>query len=536
VNDKKYIGGVVEYTTQNIINFFKAELGYPLEEEFFRGIYYVGMARFIGLLFGYYNHSDSIGDRREYDNKIEIGLDFEQIRDYLSNKDDYIERASIICREVSRNNIEHLGLNCTLSVSRDECNHSIRLTHKILNWLTEKHSKKILLGCYFPRKKYAFLAVKSFFLVLPYKLQRYSIDNSTTIDYEKRHKLKKCLKTKSRDGFEDFLSHAISELLPVMYLECFESAYQYYNSSIKKFTRLNEVFSESWFSDSQISFFNSVARKRGIEFNIIEHNGPTIYFEETTLKYSLRICDNLFTQGWSPLVRSLGYNNIVQSSSFHMGFKQSANNIACVRDDNITFFTAPAYKRRALCSDMYFFQGEGSSKFIEKQIDFISSVKASVRRKIIYRTAPISTEKNFLIDSCVNEMRDLGVKIDDLSIRNGVDVLKKTSLAIYDYVSTGIFEAYLSDTPTIVIADRGTIRFSEQYKSIIDELYEANLFFDSVIDASNLLNNEHFTPSEWWNEESRNKLALRFAGLFVSTNDILEKHLLDATARNKAPS
>ena len=316
-----------------------------------------------------------------------------------------------------------------------------------------------------------------------------------------------------------------------MYLESFDEAFSFYKNQALKFKRIKYILSENWLSDAQISFFLAVTHELNIKFYAIDHNGPTIYFKKNLVEEIYKIVDRLYTQGWEPLTQ-LFKNKIIRSSSLFSNFRVAHSYQNKSMGDKIVFFVAPAYSKRSLESDIYFFQGPGANKYLKNQRSFLSGLTEDLQKTIVYRTAPIALEKPYAYKTNLDFLKKNHISIDDLKQKNGVDILKSTKLAIYDYCATGIFEAMLIRKPFIVIADRELISFSDKYIHLIEELYELEIFISDASHAAKVVNKIANNPKKWWLENNRNIKALAFAKIFVDCSDKLIEQLVDLSNKN----
>lgn len=502
------------------------------DEKFWRKAFYLGLKRFVGM--AYYHYYDINLNKESYlKNNFILTDDFERLLWLIRDTDEY---NSVACHISSSPDVSNL-FSYEVRFQQFE-NQKVSKLKSLLFWMIQwpaiYYASTLSIGCFFTTQTYFKIWFKSLGKIIPYKLKRFSSKNQN-IQIEKRvllnNYLSDDLKPDTNIKFRIFLINFISTILPTMYLESFDEAFSFYKNQALKFKRIKYILSENWLSDAQISFFLAVTHELNIKFYAIDHNGPTIYFKKNLVEEIYKIVDRLYTQGWEPLTQ-LFKNKIIRSSSLFSNFRVAHSYQNKSMGDKIVFFVAPAYSKRSLESDIYFFQGPGANKYLKNQRSFLSGLTEDLQKTIVYRTAPIALEKPYAYKTNLDFLKKNHISIDDLKQKNGVDILKSTKLAIYDYCATGIFEAMLIRKPFIVIADRELISFSDKYIHLIEELYELEIFISDASHAAKVVNKIANNPKKWWLENNRNIKALAFAKIFVDCSDKLIEQLVDLSNKN----
>ena len=501
-------------------------------EKFWRKVFYFGLKRFVGISFNHYydiNHNK----KSDLNGNLILTDDFERLLWLIRDTDKYNLVANNVSKTPEITNIS------TYEVTFEQFEEQkISKLKSLFFWIAQfpaiYFARTLLVGCFFTTQTHLKLWLKSLGKVSPYKIKRFKAKNQN-MQIEKRVLLNKYLSDElsqeEKKEFRVFLINFISTILPTMYLESFDEASSFYKNQASKFKKVQYVLSESWFSDAQISFFIAIMHELNHKFYAIDHNGPTVYFKKNVIPELYRIVDRLYTQGWKPLNTSFN-NKIVQSSSLFSNYAVAYSNINKPLGNKIVFFVAPAYSKRSLESDIYFFQGSGAPMYLKNQRDFLLGLTKDLKRSIVYRTAPIVLEKPYAYKTNIDFLNKNSITIDNLKQKNGVTILKSAKLAIYDYCATGIFEAMLMSRPLIVIANRELISFSHEYIHLIDELYELEIFISDPSHAAQIVNRIANNPKKWWSEKSRNIKALSFAKTFVNCDSKLTDQIISLSKKN----
>ena len=497
------------------------------DEKFWRKAFYFGLKRFVGI--AYYHYYDINRDKKSYsNNNLILADDFERLLWLIRDTDEYYSVANRVSKTPDVSNLFDYEVSFQQFEYQKETK-SRALLLWLIQWPAIYLARTLSIGCFFTTQTHLKIWFKSLGKIIPFKLKRFnSIDQN--IQIEKRvllnNYLSDDLNQDTNIEFRIFLINFISTILPTMYLESFDEAFSFYKNQALKFKKVKYILSENWFSDAQISFFIAIMHELNIKFYAIDHNGPTVYFKKNVIAETYKIVDRLYTQGWESLNQSFK-NKIIQSSSLFSNFRVAHSHINKSMGDKIVFFVAPAYSKRSLESDIYFYQGAGAPIYLKNQRDFLSGLTQDLQRNIVYRTAPIVLEKPYAYKTNIDFLIKNSIPMDDLKQKNGVIVLKSTKLAIYDYCATGIFEAMLMRKPFIVIVDRKLISFSDKYIHLIEELYELEIFISNASNAAKVVNRIADNPKKWWLEKNRNLKALAFAKIFVDSSDKLINQLVD---------
>ena len=410
-----------------VIDSLDKSQGSGLGELFWRRLLYIGLERTINLC-------DSVFEPSDVDSVLTIPRNFEDLRTLLSDTstldqacyDIFIRKCSLD-KMMGAQAIEQVTMPTKQGFFK-------RVAKKTTNSIAKKFSNTVLVGCYLNRRQVLSLVYSSSFKILPFSIER----TETTFVYDRN------LRRSFYDKLVDYTTGSdygeaaaqyfvfLAVFLPMDYLEGFDANFDRYSSESKEFRGLNYLVSEAWISNSEISFFAAVSCLYGAKFVCVEHNGPTIYFKDSNVELLQPISDIYLTQGWKSEDSS-----ITKSSSWWTGYRPVSFKTKVY---DCTYFAAPAYLRRSMNSDMYFFQGAGAAKYLENQLQFFSNLERTVSAKINFRISPIVKEKPYLFQSNIEELSNFNIRIDDLAVKSGREVIAKSRIVIFDYLSTGYFE------------------------------------------------------------------------------------------------
>ena len=143
--------------------------------------------------------------------------------------------------------------------------------------------------------------------------------------------------------------------------------------------------------------------------------------------------------------------------------------------------------------------GSSFKKYSLNREIFLNNLNSNILNNInirLYKHSSYEIQKKYWIKEYPNLKIDLGIK----------DIFRSflsAKIIITDFLySTTYLESIYLDIPTIIINDKNLFKLESESKKVFDQLKNANIYFDSYLDAALHINQVYKNINKWWLEDS----------------------------------
>ena len=155
-----------------------------------------------------------------------------------------------------------------------------------------------------------------------------------------------------------------------------------------------------------------------------------------------------------------------------------------------------------------FYSPDETKKSLNSLIFFLKKLKKSIRKNIILRLE-VSFYKKIYGIKYFNLLKNCGFTIDD-GKKKYLDLIKDAKLCIFFYDSSGFFENYCYDVPSLIFENKNYLNcindeFQEKYKLMLNKF-----FFNNEILLADHVNNIWPDVDKWWSHDASRKVLNKF--------------------------
>ena len=364
-----------------------------------------------------------------------------------------------------------------------------------------------IIECSFAPEHVQRLLVKSLGRIRPHALPSMQFLD-IQIDWERRDQL--CRDEPDFDRFDRFAFGCLRHAFPRLFIEDFAQNYGRLDTYFQKRPTLRWVVCEWWIGSNWSALAMAVAKRRGIRHLCNEHNYLSYFFVGNSLKYLVRLVDEFVTLGWFD---SRTPNITKGASLFPWGRTQLSGKkeheillicglpLAHVPEVTSSYGDSGAYRALA-----YFAMNKR----------FMAALGDETLKSLYFRSYPAALTRNWLIWDQTHALSAeiAKVKCFDESSASSRELMKRSGLVVVNYLSTAYLEAIIADIPAVVIWNRDTNLFSEQYSDAFDCLIEAGICQIDPDSAAVLVNRIKNAPEAWW----RSPIVRRGRQAFLDAN------------------
>lgn len=223
-------------------------------------------------------------------------------------------------------------------------------------------------------------------------------------------------------------------------------------------------------------------------------------------KFEIEICDKYFSWGWGDTRSSKIVSLPSLASSYYLNRKKTTQKQK-IKREKILFLAnqiVPYFVdfRSAIKS-------HGSSKYLESQDIFFSSLPEEYYKKIIFRIK--SPQQYKFWKKFLEKYKGIKVEGRDVKIE---DTLKYTSIAISDCITQVYIDAMMN-VPTILYWEDDIWGVDDNQKDSMLKLKEAKILWDNPLGAAKFLTKVYSSAESWWRSEkvqsAKNQFLLKYA-------------------------
>lgn len=370
--------------------------------------------------------------------------------------------------------------NTKFSISNKE-----KLIKKSLSLLTNKmikNSDALIIDTYLP--KFTEVKLQLALNQFPQIFSFLNIQISEKVNSELRKDLTKKITGEIKRDLEYFLKSMLFELLPVCYLEGFESL----NNLVKKqylpknpkfiFTSIhfdtNEIF-KLWAATKVENGVKYFVGQHGNNYGTYKYDDPTV--EELT-------SDKFITWGWKNELPQHTPAFILKIANKKLNYDNQGGLLLIER----------VVPHRTNTWDVW----AEFDNYFKEQHDFVNALTNKLKQKMTIRLH--STFKLFKWDE-ETRWKDYD---PSLKINNGssdiADLIRKSKLVVHSYDSTGMLETLSSNIPTLAFWQNGFDHLKDSAKPYYQLLLDAGIVHLTPESAAQKANKIWDSVDNWWKQ------------------------------------
>tara|TARA_A100000164_G_C21902493_1_gene771252 strand:- start:240 stop:1859 length:1620 start_codon:yes stop_codon:yes gene_type:complete len=369
---------------------------------------------------------------------------------------------------------------------------------KFVNYFVKK--PVYLSNSRFGNKNLLKLFLFSLFKIIPIP----NLHNNLSIKYLKETsnlRVKFC-KSFNKNNKNFHIFKILNTIIPKFYLEYFEDLNLLGNSILKK---PKKIYTDSTYIDDELLKIQ-LANWKNQKFKkliIAQHGGNYNLYKSEHLGTNENDISDIFINWSSNKKRFLKNLTSIRLNYFYESNKIYLNS---KKKNQFCFVVRPLRKTN--------FQSVFMELFLyKKKVKEISYFLKNVNQNLIIKYYPEFRYPDQLSIQEMSKEFEIAIK----KIKTNKDIIFKSKLIIFEYISTMLFEILSFNVPFLLVLDEKKHSLSKFGNEFIKDLKKMNLHFSNYNDLKSFLNKGN-DINLWWFEEKRQKKLRNFKRKFSNTN------------------
>ncbi len=369
---------------------------------------------------------------------------------------------------------------------------------KFANYLVKK--PVYLSNSRFGNRNLLKLFLSSFFKIIPIP----NLHNNLSIKYidETSNLRFEFNKSFNEHGKNYHIFKVLNKIMPKFYLEYFEELNSFGKSFLKK---PEKIYTDSTYIDDEILKIN-LANWKNQKFKkliIGQHGGNYGLYKLKYLGTNENDISDIFINWFSNKKRFIKKLSSIRLNYFYERNKVYLNS---KKNNQICYVIRPLRRSN--------FQSVFTELFLyKKYVKEISFFLKNINQNLIVKYYPEFRYPDQLSIEEVSKEFDVPIK----KIKTDKDIIFKSKLIIFEYISTMLFETLSFDIPFLLVLDKKKHSLSKLGKEFINDLKKMNLYFSNYNDLKDFLDKKN-DISFWWFQKERQKKLRIFKKKFGNVN------------------
>lgn len=360
----------------------------------------------------------------------------------------------------------------------------IRLVNLLILIYAKIYRPIIIIHGYNGFKNSLLIFIKSFGKILTIKPKYLFFKiNNNNIDYLYRNKIE----IKVRDKFDEIFNLIVKDLLPMSFLENFNTINKINNFNFLA-SNVNAICSAQFHFDDYLRILSAEVKKNKGKIITFQHGAYIGLRKQCVIQYfDKKYSDKIYY--WSNN-RGLGDNYLSRYGEISALGKESAKK-------NILFFSSPIRIHTSYICFNYL--NKTNNPYLNEGY-------------ALYENLDVRLKDNFKVKLFPNKfLKSLAIEEWNLKSDKKIQFVKEwkevydSKIIILDNISTAFYEAIRLNIPVLVFTDIKKFHLKKKYEKLFINLKKLNIIHDNPISVANFINQKYHNIDFWWNNVTRSK-------------------------------
>lgn len=333
------------------------------------------------------------------------------------------------------------------------------------------------------------------------------------------------------DKFDRFFFSSLKYCFPQIFIEHFNTVYNYYQEDFERYKKLKYVVNESWIGNNYAAIAVGILQQKNIKHICNEHNYLSHHFLCNNNKYLFPLVDKYVSLGWF----KNGIPNLIQGGSLFEWVL--AKNY--VKQHEILFINGPPAVKVPEISAAYGHFGSYNA-YLATQFNhtFFDLLKPETLASMVFRGYPVDGfaisylqpqmmmyDQHYLFRKYLPQFKMVDCKSGSAKL-----LIQKSRLVIIDYLSTSYLESLLANIPTIFFWNKAAYPLEAAYSDFYDILIEVGICQTDPVEAASFVEKIKSNPERWWSQDDVQSARKKFVSENFGDKDVLKNYLIKLSA------